>query len=202
MTAQAPPKGRYHHGDLRRAVLDGALTAIATDGPSALSLRDVARRAGVSHAAPAHHFGDKAGVLTAIAAEGYTLLAAALRNALADGDDLMQGGIAYIRFALEHRAHFEVMFRPELYRPDDQAVVAPRQAAAEIMFGAVGDILGEAGDEEVWGGVLAVWSFTHGFATLTLDSNFDPERGNDVEAAVHTVGAAVMRLAAAGAFRQ
>jgi AcrR family transcriptional regulator len=202
VAAQALPKGRYHHGDLRRAVLDGALTAITADGPAALSLRDVARRAGVSHAAPAHHFGDKAGVLTAIAAEGYTLLAAALRDALAGGDDLMQGGIAYIRFALEHRAHFEVMFRPELYRPNDQAVVAPRQAAAEIMFGAVGDILGEAGDEEVWGGVLAVWSFTHGFATLTLDSNFDPEHGDDVEAAVHTVGAAVMRLAAAGAFRQ
>lgn len=202
MAAQAPPKGRYHHGDLRRAVLDGALTAIAADGPAALSLRDVARRAGVSHAAPAHHFGDKAGVLTAIAVEGYTLLAAALRNALADGDDLMQGGIAYIRFALDHRAHFEVMFRPELYRHDDQAVVAARQAAAEIMFGAVGDILGEAGEEEVWGGVLAVWSFTHGFATLTLDSNFDPEHGDDVEAAVHTVGAAVMRLAAAGAFRR
>jgi AcrR family transcriptional regulator len=202
VAAQALSKGRYHHGDLRRAVLDGALTAIAADGPATLSLRDVARRAGVSHAAPAHHFGDKAGVLTAIAAEGYTLLAAALRNALADGDDLMQGGIAYIRFALEHRAHFEVMFRPELYRPDDQAVVAARQAAAEIMFGAVGDILGEAGEEEVWGGVLAVWSFTHGFATLMLDSNFDPERGDDVEAAVHTAGAAVMRLADAGAFRQ
>jgi AcrR family transcriptional regulator len=178
------------------------LTAIAADGPATLSLRDVARRAGVSHAAPAHHFGDKAGVLTAIAAEGYTLLATTLSDALADGDDLMQGGIAYIRFALDHRAHFEVMFRPELYRPDDQAVVAARQAAAEILFGAVRDILGEAGDEEVWGGVLAVWSFTHGFATLTLDSNFDPEHGDDVEAAVHTVGAAVMRLAAAGAFRQ
>ncbi|MGA9286076.1 MAG: TetR/AcrR family transcriptional regulator [Solirubrobacteraceae bacterium] len=201
MAAQALPKGRYHHGDLRRAVLDGALTAIAADGPAALSLRDVARRAGVSHAAPAHHFGDKAGVLTAIAAEGYTLLAAALRDALADGgNDLMQGGIAYIRFALEHRAHFEVMFRPELYRPDDQAVVTARQAAAEIMFGAVGGLLGEADEQEVWGGVLAVWSFTHGFATLTLDSNFDPERGDDVEAAVHTAGAAVMRLAAAGAF--
>lgn len=202
MAAQALSKGRYHHGDLRRAVLDGALTAIAADGPATLSLRDVARRAGVSHAAPAHHFGDKAGVLTAIAAEGYTLLATTLSDALADGDDLMQGGIAYIRFALDHRAHFEVMFRPELYRPDDQAVVAARQAAAEILFGAVRDILGEAGDEEVWGGVLAVWSFTHGFATLTLDSNFDPEHGDDVEAAVHTVGAAVMRLAAAGAFRQ
>jgi len=203
VAAQAPSKGRYHHGDLRRAVLDGALVTIEADGPAALSLRDVARRAGVSHAAPAHHFGDKAGVLTAIAAEGYTLLAVALRDALVDsGDDLMQGGIAYIRFALEHRAHFEVMFRPELYRPDDQAVTEARQEAAEILFGAVRGILGEASEEEVWGGVIAVWSFTHGFATLTLNSNLDPEHDDDAETAVRVAGAAVMRLAAAGAFRQ
>jgi AcrR family transcriptional regulator len=198
----ALPKGRYHHGDLRCAVLDGALTAIAANGPAALSLREVARRAGVSHAAPAHHFGDKAGVLTALAAEGYTLLAATMRKALDDsGGELMQCGIAYVRFALEHRAHFEVMFRPELYRPEDPAVATARQAAAEILFGVVRETLGEASDEEVWGGVLAVWSFTHGFATLTLESNFAPERSEDAETAVHVAGAAVARLAAAGAFR-
>lgn len=182
-------------------MLDGAVTAIATEGPAALSLRDVARRAGVSHAAPAHHFGDKAGVLTAIAAEGYAILAAAMRDALADsGGELVECGIAYIRFALDHRAHFEVMFRPELYRAEDAAVVTARQAPAGIFFGAVSDTLGEASDEEVWGGVVAVWSFTHGFATLTLDTNFDPERSDDVEAAVRLAGAAVVRLAAAGAF--
>ena len=182
-------------------MLDGAVTAIATEGPAALSLREVARRAGVSHAAPAHHFGDKAGVLTAIAAEGYTILAATMRDALAGGGgELVECGVAYIRFALAHRAHFEVMFRPELYRADDPAVVTARQAAAEILFGAVSDTLGEASDEEVWGGVVAVWSFTHGFATLTLDTNFDPKRGDDVEAAVRLAGAAVVRLAAAGAF--
>ena len=61
----------YHHGNLRRVLLDGALEAIAENGVAAMSLRDVARRAGVSHSAPAHHFGDKAGVLTAIAIEGF-----------------------------------------------------------------------------------------------------------------------------------
>jgi Tetracyclin repressor-like, C-terminal domain len=113
----------------------------------------------------------------------------------------MQGGIAYIRFAREHRAHFEVMFRPELYRLEDPAVARARQAAAEILFGVVRDTLREATDEEVWGGVVAVWSFTHGFATLTLNSNLAPERSEDTEAAVHVAGAAVARLAAAGAFR-
>ncbi|HEY4419033.1 MAG TPA: TetR family transcriptional regulator, partial [Pseudonocardia sp.] len=71
----------YHHGDLRRALLDTALQAVAEQGPAAISLRDVARRAGVSHAAPTHHFGDKTGLLTALAAEGWSLLADALTEA-------------------------------------------------------------------------------------------------------------------------
>ncbi len=77
MTTDRP----YHHGDLRQAVLDAAVAAITEAGPAAVSLRELARRAGVSHAAPAHHFGDKAGLLTALAAEGYDLLADALHTA-------------------------------------------------------------------------------------------------------------------------
>lgn len=60
----------YHHGDLRRAIIDAALDVIREFSPAAVSLRDLARRAGVSHAAPAHHFGDKAGLLTAVAVQG------------------------------------------------------------------------------------------------------------------------------------
>src|SRR6266536_5182875 len=71
-------KRAYHHGDLRRALLVAAVEVIEESGPAALSLRDLARRAGVSHAAPQHHFGDKAGLLTAVAAEGYRRLATAL----------------------------------------------------------------------------------------------------------------------------
>ncbi|MEA2315369.1 MAG: hypothetical protein QOI03_2061 [Solirubrobacteraceae bacterium] len=201
VAGHAVGKRPYHHGNLRRAVLDGALASIAAHGPAALSLRDVARRAGVSHAAPAHHFADKAGVLTAIAAEGYTLLADAMRDALADsGGDLVASGIAYIRFALGHRAHFEVMFRPELYRAEDPELASARQAAADVLLGAVRDTLGDASDDEVWGGVLAAWSFTHGFATLSLNTNFTPARADDIEAAVRQVGASVVRLTAAGAF--
>ena len=77
----------YHHGDLRRALLAAALDVIATDGPAALSLRDLARRAGVSHAAPAHHFRDRTGLLTAVAVEGYGMLA----DALARPADLRDG---------------------------------------------------------------------------------------------------------------
>src|SRR3954453_1536093 len=121
-TEAGSPHRSYHHGDLRRAILTAALDVIAADGPSALSLRDLPRRAGVSHAAPAHHFKDRTGLLTAIAAEGYELLAAALREA----SDLKDAGVRYVRFAREHPAHFQVMFAPELLRADDLELTTAR----------------------------------------------------------------------------
>src|SRR6266540_1426296 len=120
----------YHHGDLRRALLDAAIEAITEAGPATVSLRDLARRAGVSHAAPAYHFGDKAGLLTAIAADGFRLLGAALGEAWTATGSFLEVGVAYVGFAVTHRAHFEVMFRPELYRPDDPEVSRARGASA------------------------------------------------------------------------
>lgn len=173
----------YHHGDLRRVLLRAAVTALDEVGPAALSLRDLARRAGVSHAAPAHHFGDKAGLLTALAVEGFDLLAEALRAA---GGDLLDAGVAYVRFAVDHRAHFEVMFRPELYRPDDAAVVAARaRAGAELRAGVGGRSTGPAEEREA--DVLAAWSIVHGFATLWLSGAFPERVGADPEAAARVV---------------
>ncbi|HEX8804061.1 MAG TPA: TetR/AcrR family transcriptional regulator, partial [Acidimicrobiales bacterium] len=111
----------YHHGNLRRELLDAAAAAIEEGGPAALSLRNLAQRAGVSHAAPAHHFGDRAGLLTALAAEGYQRLADALEAAGAGGD-FLEAGLAYVRFATTHPAHFLVMFEPSLYRAGDPGV--------------------------------------------------------------------------------
>ncbi|MFI8291763.1 TetR/AcrR family transcriptional regulator [Streptomyces sp. ms191] len=154
----------YHHGDLRQAVLTAALDVIAAEGPAALSLRDLARRAGVSHAAPAHHFKDRTGLLTAIATEGYDLLA----RALADAPSLRERGVAYVRFALGHPAHFQVMFRPDLHRGDDPALLAAKErASAELRAGVT--TLTAAGDARVAG--IAAWSLAHGFATLFLTGN-------------------------------
>jgi AcrR family transcriptional regulator len=88
---------------------------------------------------PAHHFGDKAGLLTAVAAQGYDLLADTL-NAAQRAGDFLDVGVAYVRFAIEHRAHFEVTFRPDLYHPDDPAVMAARHRAADALYGGVGTV--------------------------------------------------------------
>lgn len=170
----------YHHGDLRRALIDAAVEAITESGPAALSLRDLARRAGVSHAAPAHHFGDKAGLLTALATQGFDLLTEALRKA---GDDLGEAGVAYVGFAVRHRAHFEVMFRPDLYRADDAEVTAARARAGEVLRAGVARHTGRGPDVDS----LAAWSIVHGFATLWLAGALPPRVGPDHEAAARMV---------------
>ncbi|WP_418957467.1 TetR/AcrR family transcriptional regulator [Streptomyces tritici] len=174
----------YHHGDLRQAVLTAALDVIAAEGPSALSLRDLARRAGVSHAAPAHHFKDRAGLLTALAAEGYELLAAALGEA----DGLRDAGVRYVRFATEHPAHFQVMFQPDLYRTDDPALLAARERAGDrLRAGIAGLRPGQGGPDPRLAGVAA-WSLAHGFATLLLSNNLTgPLQGRDPEDVFHAL---------------
>ncbi|WP_351227941.1 TetR/AcrR family transcriptional regulator [Streptomyces sp. NPDC002133] len=183
----------YHHGDLRRAVLTAALDVIAAEGPSALSLRDLARRAGVSHAAPAHHFKDRAGLLTAIAAEGHALLAAALTEA----SDLRDLGVRYVRFALAHPAHFQVMFRPELLRADDPELVAARRRTRDLLRTAVAARAGGgAGADDSGTGFMAAWSLAHGFATLLLTHNLDgPLDGRDPEKVFRSLAGELFRPA-------
>jgi AcrR family transcriptional regulator len=176
-------KGTYHHGDLRRALLDAALVAIGESGPAAFSLRDLARRAGVSHAAPAHHFGDKAGLLTALAIEGYDTFA---RELTATGS-FLEMGVAYVHFAVTHPAHFEVMFRPELYRADDPELAAARERAAEALYAGVAELPDQAaGGGDVREAGLAAWSMAHGFATLWLSGAL-PDLGGDPDAAARTI---------------
>ncbi|MGW4777785.1 TetR/AcrR family transcriptional regulator [Streptomyces filamentosus] len=162
-------RNTYHHGDLRQAVLTAALEVIEADGPGALSLRDLARRAGVSHAAPAHHFGDRTGLLTAIAAQGFGLLA----DALAAGTSLADRGRRYVRFAADHPAHFQVMFAPALLRPDDPDLTAARDRAGAALRAGVAGLPGP--DPRATG--IAAWSLAHGFATLYLTHNVDDAVG-------------------------
>jgi AcrR family transcriptional regulator len=176
----------YHHGDLRRAILDAAIESISASGSAGLSLRELSRRAGVSHAAPIHHFGDKAGVLTALAAEGYDLLADALDAA---GDEFVEAGVAYVRFAGTYRAHFEVMFRPDTYHPDDATVVAARERASEALTHGVHSRTARTartgGDARLTG--IAAWSLMHGFATLWLTGALPDDLGEDLDAVARDV---------------
>ncbi|MET7436247.1 TetR/AcrR family transcriptional regulator [Streptomyces sp. NPDC004082] len=171
---ESEDRPRYHHGDLRRAILSAALDVIAADGPSALSLRDLARRAGVSHAAPAHHFRDRTGLLTALAAEGFALLA----DALAEAADLRDAGVRYVRFAREHPAHFQVMFTPGLLREGDLELTTARALAGERLRAAVAAVPSEGRGTDARLAGVAAWSLAHGFATLLLGHNLDGPVGD------------------------
>jgi AcrR family transcriptional regulator len=169
----------YHHGQLRQVVIDAAVREVEAVGAARLSMREIARRAGVSHAAPAHHFGDKTGIFTAIATEGFRMITAAIAPVAAGPDGFIDGGIAYVAFALTHPGHFEVMFRPDLHRDDDPDLVAARDAAFDVLYGSAQSALGGRADDDVDGLVLAGWSASHGFATLWLHANLQHRVGDD-----------------------
>jgi AcrR family transcriptional regulator len=173
----------YHHGNLRPALISAAIGEIEESGPAAMSLRAVARRAGVTHAAATYHFGDRAGLLTAVAAEGYRLLAEALRGAQETRGSFLEAGVAYVRFAVTHRAHFEVMYRPELYHRDDAELGHARAAAATLLYGTE-----EITRERMAYGVAA-WSIVHGLATLWLNGNLPAQLGDDPEEITRVVAA-------------
>jgi AcrR family transcriptional regulator len=170
----------YHHGDLPRALLEAAIQAIHEVGPAAVSLRDLARRTGVSHAAPAHHFGDKAGLLTAVATDGFRRLATTLGETYQATGSFLEVGVAYVRFAVTHRAHFEVMFRPELYRTDDPELVRAQDAARALLYPPAAEAANRPDGDDVRAGVAA-WSLVHGLATLWLNQNLPPQLGDDPE---------------------
>lgn len=163
----------YHHGDLRRAVLDRVVAVIETEGPSHFSLRSLAADLGVSHTAPRHHFGSREGVLNAVAAEGFALLGAELRRVRESAGSFLDVGVAYVDFALSHPAHFEVMFSPKLLDVDDPELQAAREITYAELRGGVEQLaaIGQAYDAPA--AVLAAWSIVHGIATLALTGNLD-----------------------------
>jgi AcrR family transcriptional regulator len=184
MIAEVPTSSRpYHHGNLRPALVSAAIEEIEESGPAAMSLRAVARRAGVTHAAVAYHFGDRVGLLTAVAAEGFRLMADALREAGQRTGSFLEVGVAYVRFAVTHRAHFEVMYRPDLYHRDDAELGRARGAAAALLYGS------EVPDVERLAYGVAAWSIVHGLATLWLNGNLPPQLGDDPEEITRVVAA-------------
>jgi AcrR family transcriptional regulator len=177
VTATRRANPTYYGGDLRRDLLDTALALIAREGPSAVSLRALARRLGVSHAAPANHFPDKAALFTAIAVEGFGRLAEAIEDGVRQlGPDATAGqrfraaGQAYTGFALAHPAHFAVMWQRDLLHQDDPELVAAGDTTFELLLGSVRDIQSEgwAAGRDPQAVAYLAWSVVHGLAALWL----------------------------------
>ncbi len=174
----------YHHGNLREVLLEKAVEVIQEDGIGALSLRAVARRAGVSHGAPAHHFRDKAGLLTALATRSMDRFAATLSEAAREAGDsaldrLRAIGRAYVLFAAQNPAYFSIVTRFELIREDDAAFASSYQATFNTVRDAV-----SAAQREGWERntdpialVIACWSAVHGLTTLWLDGALEDRVG-------------------------
>ena len=183
--SRRPPRAEerprpYHHGRLREVVLEAALQEIDAVGATRLSMREIAKRAGVSHAAPAHPFGDKAGIFTAIATEGYRLLYQSGTAAAEGSNAFITCGLAYINFALTHPAHFEVMFRPDLCHTEDPDYVAARDRSFDMLFQLVEGDLPAGRERAALPTSVAAWSIVHGFATLWLYGNLKPRFGEGV----------------------
>ena len=154
---------------LRRVVLDVAVAISRDEGPDAISLRKVARDAGVSHQAPYHHFGDRAGIFAAIAEEGFSKLSAALINCHDKGISGMCE--TYVRFALEHAGHFRVMMRNDLCDLQNYpSAVFQADRAFSLLLEEVTAALGNgASDDDIKTHTAFLWSVGHGLATLLLD---------------------------------
>lgn len=169
----AEPKS-YHHGNLRETLLESAIRLIAEVGPAAFTLREVARRAGVSHNAPYRHFHDKDDLLAAVATEGYNELTAAMTAAAAKEtnprDQLKQAGLAYVSFALRRPEHFTVMFEAppsKQQRPDAEEA---RKRAFATLLGLVEQCQNkkQLPPGNTLDFALLAWTWVHGIAKLAI----------------------------------
>lgn len=160
----------YHHGDLPAVILAGAARLIAERGADQVSLRELAREAGVSHAAPAYHFADRRGVFTALATQGFELLAAAMVSAR---PHFIDSAAAYVRFAIEHPGHYQVMFDKSLLDTSDAELAAAEAVTAAELSRGVASLADPSAHADPAGAQLAAWSLVHGFAMLWLNDAVD-----------------------------
>ncbi|MGW5256336.1 TetR/AcrR family transcriptional regulator [Streptomyces sp. NPDC004012] len=182
--------GPYHHGDLRAACLRAARELLEENGSAALSLRAVARRAGVSPTAPYRHYADRDALVSSVAAQGYRELAehlAAAHPSPVTPDELAAVAVAYVRFALEHPALFRVMFA-EPCDPTSEERVAATVAITEYVRGIVRAAFPGADTDAL---STTVWALVHGLAFLHLDGKLD---ASTPEVVADQVRAAVQAL--------
>ncbi|MBF6435509.1 TetR/AcrR family transcriptional regulator [Nocardia cyriacigeorgica] len=170
----------YHHGALREALLAACLRLIETEGIAAVSLRRVAREAGVSSGAPYHHFADRAALLADLATEGFRKLGSDVAAARDAAPTPLAGltaiADAYVRFARDNPGYFRLMFRPELSQPDKHPETrAAGEAAFAVLADAVAECVGAGELPADKADTLAVtlWGLAHGLASLWLDGQLE-----------------------------
>ena len=203
----SPPASRgYHHGDLRAALLAAAEAELAEHGAEGFTLRGCARRAGVSHAAPAHHFRDVRDLLTEVAATGFerlTELTAGFAAAAPVGtiDHFVEMARGYVTFADRHPGQFRVIFRGDRLDRSNPRYLAAADAAFRVPVEAVGAYYGSAdpmADPVLAARVVGLWSLVHGFSELMLSGQFDRRFPGDRQAVIDRLVPMVVRQSFTG----
>jgi len=189
----------YHHGNLREALLNAALRLISEVGPTAFTLREVARRAGVSHNAPYRHFKDRDELMAAVSTQGYEELTRALLDAGEQESGslarLKAAGLAYVKFALRRPEHFTVMFDAPASKPSEKLCFNPAKMktkypqvaeAAEQSFRTLMNYVAACQQDGVLPSgdtkelALLAWSVVHGIAKLAITGRFPFSSKNEV----------------------
>jgi AcrR family transcriptional regulator len=177
----------YHHGDLRQALLDVALDMLEKSDSEQLSLRAIARQAGVSRAAPYHHFTDREALLSAVAAEGFKKLRSEM-TAPADSTDstplqhMQDMGVAYVRFAVAHPRLYMLMFSSQLRdRETHPELKTEADAALASLASAMSESMQREGNNDGNGEslVLGAWALVHGLAMLIIDGRAGGKNPSD-----------------------
>lgn len=156
-------KTDYHHGDLHGALLDAARETLEQKGANALSLRELARRTGVSHAAPYRHFANREELLVALAAEGFNELARRMRAEGGKEQALLAMGQAYVDFAVTNPSLYKLMFGPELDRKKPELLAEAAGGAFELLQGRT------ATGSNDRSGTIAAWALVHGLSQILID---------------------------------
>ena len=175
----------YHHGDLHEALLIAGQEVLRERGLQGFTLRECARRAGVSHAAPKHHFGNARGFLTEIAARGFDQLTTTLQTHLEDvGEDLgaqfLATSTAYSAFATRYPEHFRIMFRSDLLDTESETLLSAARATFTVLTNvirrqrgepdiAVEELMDNLKSEALLNDILIGWCHVHGYAHLHLE---------------------------------
>ncbi len=194
-----PTPRSYHHGNLKQALLDSSLNLIREVGPGAFTLREVARRAGVSHNAPYRHFRDKEELLAALAAEGFDRLTDAMteaaESALSALERFRSSGRGYVGFALRYPQHFAVMFevpwRYELHPQTQQAGARAFGTLVRYVAQCQAENLLPPGDARPF--ALLAWSMVHGVAKLAISGRLPMSDAADVLGFTDTATGALWR---------